>query len=260
MAKTLAQPICLGGEFFNLGRRPGISVIRHGEKHLLIVGDEFGYLQIYEDFLSPKPKIVKSDKIGLHNDHEPLGTPGGSNPDANIYPTAYPSQIDGDFDIIAYYHTLRKICHNARIAEESPLDFTWHWPVSTGTGIPAVFQPERDGRTDLLVGGFDGTLRRHALVNSQKSKITCRDLGTGLEFSGDGEVMLAGDEPIHFDNWCYPCIADWDGTGAQDLLVGTAEGLVFLFRDIGDENKVVFERPALLNSSSGIVKADSFAA
>ncbi|MCK5843072.1 MAG: hypothetical protein KAG97_00105, partial [Victivallales bacterium] len=258
--RTLAPSRRVGGEFFNLGRRPGISVVRQNGKDLLIVGDEFGYLQIYEDFLSPNPKILNSDKIGLHNDHEPLGAPAGSNPDANIYPTAYPSQCEGEFDIIAYYHAQREICHNARISDEPPLNFTWHWSVLAASGIPAVFRPERDARTELLVGGFDGTLRRHALVNSQKTKATCLDIGTDLEFSADGEVVFAGDEPIHFDDWCYPCIVDWDGQGTQDLLVGTAEGLLYLFRDIGDETHLIFERPVLLQASSGTVKADSFAA
>jgi len=248
--RTLEDGARILGEEFNLGHRPGICVVEHQGRPLLIVGDEFGYIEFYKGFLSPPPVRLPSEKVGNLDDHYPLGAPATSFPDNNIYPASYPSNVPGAFDIVAGFACTRRICHVAKKPNEPDLVFGWHWPVLDVTGIPAAFCPSRNGAADLLVGEEDGTLRLY------RRKPTADK----VEFESGGEPVLAADECIRFDRWCYPCIVDWDGTGRQDLLVGTAEGKVFLFRDVGDDGEVRFARAAALRTPSGLVDVGSFAA
>lgn len=257
---TLGAPKRVGGEFFLLGNRPGVCVVNRAEVNLLMVGDEFGYLLIYEDFLSDSPKPVNAEKVGRHNDREPLGDPASSNPDSNIYPTGYPSCVFDGFDIVACYSGQGDIRHSVRLDDEYSHCFTWPWTVLAKSGIPAAFQPEKNGPFDLLVGGFDGSLLHHKRIQPTQSTITCQDQSTGLAFDSLGVPVYAGDEPVHFADWCYPCVVEWDESGRRDLLIGTADGTVYFLRGIGGPKEVKFERPTPLMASSGVVKVNSFAA
>ena len=248
--RTLGDGARVGGESFSLGHRPGVSVVAHADRHLLMVGNEFGYLEVVEDFLSPTRRVVPSEKVGRLDDHHPLGVPAGSFPDCNIYPCSYPADAPGAFDIVAGFHSTRNICRMAKLPDPSGLVFGWHWPVLDLAGIPAAFRPERGGRPGLLVGGADGALRLHRRKGEAEE----------VAFEGTGEPVLAGDEPIEFPGWLYPCVTDWDGEGRQDLLIGTADGRVFLYRDVGDGNGVRFDRGRALRTPEGLVEVGSFAA
>ncbi len=241
------------------GRRPGICAFRRKGRTWLLVGDEFGYLQLYRDVLSTSPRAVRAEKVGNIGDRSPLGTPATASPDTFIYPTLYPAREPDVFDIVACYVGQGAIHHHATLPGK-PLSFTWLWPVLETTGIPAAFTLHRTGQAGLLVGGLDGVLRYHGPTHATEPNMTEHHLSTGLAFDPVGKEVLAGDEPIRFDGWCYPCIADWDGTGRQDLLLGTAEGSVFLYRDIGDEGEVRFERGVRLRGMEGFVQVDSCAA
>ena len=255
----LAAPHLLEISTMNFGRRPGICAFRRGGQDWLLVGDEFGYLQLYRDILSASPHAVRAEKVGTIGDRSPLGTPAPSSPNTFIYPTLYPEEAPDAFGILAFYAAQRAIHHHAALPGR-PLSFTWLWPVLAAFGIPAAFTPHRTGQPGLLVGGLDGVLRYHAPTHATEPNLTERHFSTGLAFDPVGREVLAGDEPIQFDEWCYPCIADWDGNGRQDLLVGNAEGSVFLYRDIGDASEVRFERGVRLRGMDGFVHVDSCAA
>lgn len=257
--RILDAPRKLGISALGFGRRPGICAFRRGGRAWLLVGDEFGCLQLYRDILSATPRAVRAEKVGSLGDRSPLGTPFPSSPNTFVYPALHPSLEPGAFDVVAFYAGQRTICHHAALPGR-PLSFTWLWPVLETPGIPAAFTPRRTGQPGLLVGGLDGVLRYHAPTHATEPGLTERHRSTGLAFDPVGRTVLAGDEPIRFDGWSHPCVADWDGAGRQDLLVGTATGSVFLFRDIGGADEVHFERGERLRGAGGFVGADSFAA
>ncbi len=257
--RILDAPRKLGISTLGFGRRPGICALRRGGRAWLLVGDEFGCLQLYRDILSATPRAVRAEKVGSLGDRSPLGTPFPSSPNTFVYPALYPSLEPGAFDVVAFFAGQRTICHHAALPGR-PLSFTWLWPVLETPGIPAAFTPRRTGQPGLLVGGLDGVLRYHAPTHETEPGLTERHRSTGLAFDPAGRTVLAGDEPIRFDGWCHPCVADWDGTGRQDLLVGTAEGSVFLYRDIGGADEVRFERGERLRGAGGFVGAGRFAA
>ena len=80
-----------------------------------------------------------------------------------------------------------------------------------------------DGDLDLVVGDIEGQVR---LVINEGSK-------TRPSFGKD-VLLKAGDQPIKLAGGdAGPTVADWDGDGKFDLLVGTGAGGVFWFRNTG---------------------------
>jgi hypothetical protein len=79
---------------------------------------------------------------------------------------------------------------------------------------------DADGDWDLLIGTIDGnvTLIRNDSQSDQ------------LAF-GEPETLQFNGRPWNSD--AAPVVADWDGDGRQDLIVGTGEGSVFWVRNIG---------------------------
>jgi hypothetical protein len=78
------------------------------------------------------------------------------------------------------------------------------------------------GKLDLLVGDIGGNV--HLIPND----------GTRKKYAlGKAQPLQAGGKAVHVDGDAHPIAADWDGTGRLDLLVGSGDGSVWLFRNKG---------------------------
>jgi hypothetical protein len=108
--------------------------------------------------------------------------------------------------------------HGKRIKStvEKPVSIT-----GTAASVHAV-DWDGDGRIDLLVGDIggsvylipnEGTPRKHAF--------------------GKPRQLQAGGKPIRVEGDAGPFACDWDGDGRLDLLVGSGDGSVWFFRNIG---------------------------
>ncbi len=86
----------------------------------------------------------------------------------------------------------------------------------------AVFAADwdRDGDLDLIVGNIKGEV--YWIVNQGKNP--------ALDFANPEPVEADG-KPLVVDKDAGPCIADWDGDGNLDLLVGDESGAVTLYRN-----------------------------
>jgi hypothetical protein len=95
-----------------------------------------------------------------------------------------------------------------------------------------------DGHLDLVVGNFTGTF---------------------AFFRGDGKGgfetrhswLMCGDEPLAVSNHGDPFFVDWDGDGVLDLVSGSAQGGVYLFRNEGTRKAPKFAKAVTLVEPSG---------
>lgn len=119
-------------------------------------------------------------------------------------------------------------------------------PIKLGLGTPrlatapAVFDWGSDGRPDLLVGNIEGNV------------FLLRNLGTKPEPSfAAPEKVQADRQTIAVGGDAGPTVADWDGDGLGDLLVGSADGAVTWFRNAGTRAAPTFARGVELVADAG---------
>ena len=94
---------------------------------------------------------------------------------------------------------------------------------------------DRDGDLDLVVGDIDGTV--YFVPN--ESGGDALELGEAVEIEAGGEVLSVPRD-------AGPCVADWDGDGAHDLIVGSGNGSVLFFRNESAEGLPVLAAPVTL--------------
>lgn len=106
----------------------------------------------------------------------------------------------------------------------------------TGTASSLhVVDWDDDGDLDLLIGDIQGNVW---IVPNE---------GTRTAYAFGAETALkAADEPIRVPGDAGPVVADWDGDGRNDLLVGDGEGGVTLFRNAGKKGEPKLEKGATL--------------
>jgi hypothetical protein len=78
------------------------------------------------------------------------------------------------------------------------------------------------GKLDLLVGDIRGNV--HLIPNE----------GTPQKYAfGKPQPLMADNKPIRVEGDAGPFVADWDGDGLPDLLVGSGDGSVWFFHNMG---------------------------
>lgn len=99
-----------------------------------------------------------------------------------------------------------------------------------------------DGCKDLLVGEFGGKVSYYRNVGSAGSP----------ELTFDGYLMAAGSVLNVYNNSC-PFSDDWNEDGLKDLLVGSSDGRIWLYINIGTNANPVFGQNDYVRLANGTI-------
>ena len=109
-----------------------------------------------------------------------------------------------------------------------------------------------DGKVDLVIGNIDGGVflsTNEGTAQSPAFRNATRLFGKANSSNATGKPVTAegGD--------AGPCLADWDGDGKLDLLLGSGSGKVYWYRNVGSGGKPELDEPRpLVTEASGEFK------
>lgn len=106
---------------------------------------------------------------------------------------------------------------------------------------PSVVDWDDDGDLDLLIGTFSGNMYLRTNIGTRAAPV----------FSKDAIQVEADSKPLNVKMHAAPNVADWDGDGLWDLIVGSGDGAVGWYRNVGMKNSPQLEayRPLILPAS-----------
>jgi len=115
-----------------------------------------------------------------------------------------------------------------------------------GYSVPSCADWDGDGKGDLIVGeggsGYpDGRVRIYRNVGSAEAPAFA-----GYVYAMAGEETLTW--PAAGCLGLFPRVVNWDDDGRKDLLVGTAEGAVRIYLNVGTDTEPIFDNGAFVQA------------
>uniref|UniRef100_UPI0034DFB6B1 FG-GAP-like repeat-containing protein n=2 Tax=Gammaproteobacteria TaxID=1236 RepID=UPI0034DFB6B1 len=167
----------------------------------------------------------------------------GNNPfegiDVGLYSTPTLADIDGDGDLdlvvgesngtLKYYQntgTTSNPAYEAKTGDDNPFN-----GINVGySSKPTLADIDSDGDLDLVVGGNDGTLKYYQNTGTTSNPAYEAKTGDDNPFNG-----------IDVGNLSAPTLADIDGDGDLDLVVGKNDGTLKYYQNTGTTSNPAYE-------------------
>ncbi len=95
---------------------------------------------------------------------------------------------------------------------------------------PAMVDWDADGDLDVLIGSFGGKL--YLRIN--------KGTRTQPRFAAESVQVEVKGQPLGVYCHADPVVADWDADGRWDLVIGSGDGSVWFFKNVGEKNAPEF--------------------
>jgi hypothetical protein len=245
---TLGRKSRVGDEFFRLGHANQIRAVRApwSDEWLLLVANELRDVKAYRDVLSGNPVELPIYEVP---DAEPakkhrFGYSATGLSDNYTYVAAWPHPDGQVWDLLRAHNYGKDVDICRKRDRTAVLEFRTREVLMTFPGVPEVVAWNRDGVFDLLMAQADGTILRLPRDRSSDK----------LAFQTPGIPVADVCAPIQLKPPIFPCVVDLRSRGRSDLLIGTGDGFVFLFEDVGDEKEVKYARSRRWLDAGGFIQ------
>ncbi|MFQ6133054.1 MAG: FG-GAP repeat domain-containing protein [Armatimonadota bacterium] len=220
-APRLEPPVffVLASGRLDVGSRARCAVLADGDGPVLVVGNEAGALLMFRKAGPERDTLLRPVPVsGM--DAAPAG---GVSWRTGYSPAVGDMDGDGGPDILVGTRagTVRMFAVGEQLAL-TPGDWLTQReaPIDVGSlAAPVLADWDGDGLPDLMAGGDGGSL---SLFRGRAAGATSFEPGVPVETQG--LPAARGDQYVQ------PCLVDWEADGDMDLLVGGADGAVYLCR------------------------------
>ena len=111
--------------------------------------------------------------------------------------------------------------------------------IDVGThAAPFMVDYNADGKNDLLVGNGDGSLLCY--INEGRN--------TRPRFTSPVTIEDISGNALAVESYCTPCVIDWNDNNKKDILLGSGNGKLVLYRNEGSGADPVFSPPMTIEA------------
>ena len=246
--------ITIGGAVLDVGEnaKPFVVDWDNDSRKDLLVGNRLG--EIY--FLK---------NVGI--DNNPLFTiatrisSGASNLDVGYYasPVAvFDWDNDGKKDLIVgdEYGNVNYFRNTG--VDDSP-SFNYGVQVGNGTrsivnvgghSTPFVYDWNNDGKKDLVVGKFDGSIDVFINIGTDNNPA----------FGSATSIIIGTGTNLNMGNNSTVFMIDWNGDNKKDIIIGNKDGKVFQMLNYGTDNLPLFYRPTPITIDGEVIDVGNYSA
>ena len=217
----------------------------------LLVGNNGGTLRRFEQTTANGAAFAQ---VGGN-----LTTDNGYDISVTGYAPSTVTDLDGDglLDLLVGTNNGNIARYEQATAGSSVFTNLYNLPLSTGSPLnagssaaPAVTDLDGNGLLDLLVGNYDGNLRRYEQVTVNSGVFT----QVGGPLTTDGMTLL------DVGSYATPTVTDLDGDGLLDVLVGNRTGTVLRYEQATAGSSILAPAGTLTTNGTAALSVGDYAA
>ncbi|MCG9879211.1 MAG: T9SS type A sorting domain-containing protein [Bacteroidia bacterium] len=168
-----------------------------------------------------------------------------------------PDLIIGDLNGKIHYYQNTSVGSTITFNKESSDYFS----IFGGTSAaPQLVDLNKDGKLDIVMGRKNGSVAYFENKGTATSpEFTAAPSIDSIGKITSAEMVLSGGTPYYFDGYSIPHVCDLDRDGNYEILLGSEQGRVFLFRNFdASANRVCDEVKEIYSDGPGVKYSDLF--